>query len=116
MDFMQGGDDVVVVVPVPVIPHGGPLGHRSGVLQGDGSTSVPAARAALSSSSTAFMALRTSPPQAGGDVLRHPGLAAALSAPSRCSMMAEAPLHGGQHVLGGHRLELKHGGAGRAPR
>ena len=98
-----------MVVPLPVIPHGGPLGGEGGVLHGDKEFSLRH----LGSREQKLHRVDRFPHVAaagGRDVVQyalltfHPGLEPLLHD-------ADGPLHGGAHLRSGDRLEFKDGGA-----
>ena len=108
--FHQGGGDVVVVVPLPVVAHGGFLGRRLGVLQGNHQLS-PLPPGGGGEQLQGVHGLADVPAAGGGDVLPHPVLQHQGPAQPLIEQV-HPPVNGGEGVLGGDLLELKHRGPG----
>ncbi|MPM81606.1 hypothetical protein SDC9_128662 [bioreactor metagenome] len=106
--FLQGGEDIVMAVPVPVIPHGRALGHHRSVLHGDDQLSLP-------------------PFGRAGQQLQSVDRLAHVTAAGRCDMLKNAflkddrgshplfhesrsPADGAKELPSAHRLEFKNGG------
>ena len=104
----QGGGNVKVGVPLPVVAHGGFLGGSLRVRQGDFQKPFPAPGGACQKLQGVH-GLPDVPAAGGGDMLLHP-----LLTVDRRTQPAfqdgQPPLDGGQSFLGGDLLELEHGG------
>ena len=100
-----------MAVPLPVIAHGGLLGRRLGVLQGDAQRPILPPGGG-GQQLQGVHGLADVPAAGGGDMLPHPLLQ--NQAPAQPLLQDVHPrVHGGEGVLRGDLLELKHGGPGQ---
>ena len=108
---MQGGQQIVVLVPLPVVAHGAALGRLLGVLGGDAQAAVhrPGGLVQQLHGVDGLAHVAAAP---GGNEARHlrlPGQGQGAAAADD----VQGPLHGGQRLLRRQGLELKHRAAGQ---
>ena len=94
-----------MVVPRPVVPHGGALGGGLGVGQGD-CQHIPPPAGGVEEQLYGVHGLAHVSSAGGGDVVHHPRLAVRLGL-QPLPHEADAPLDGRAHILGRQGLELK---------
>ncbi len=98
-----------MAVSLPVVVHGGFLGHRLGVGQGQGQ-GLPVGGAGGKENLHCVQGLADVPAAAGGDIILHPGFYGELQI-QLPAHVGDGPVHRLFRVGGSEGLKLKNGGA-----